>query len=217
MSKEPWLERAELPDVLALLKDIDATLKAIAVKEGLTAPSPGAAAAPQPVPVIPLPISPAILQQMLIMAKIRGVLDVAVVSPEVLALAGQTTTVTYNVAAGTVGSQVSPEVHHMTYQDGDIAVYVYVDDELVTPMGISGANDFDVTVTPYYFLERKVIVEVVNNSPFDTSLTAYLQLIIYQDATFFANFTKVLMDAYGYGLLAKVAQSLNGGKELPKP
>jgi len=214
---ETWVERHLEPDVMTELGQIKAGVTALLSKAGVSVPSGssgGNPTAPALQESLTLPIPPALLVEMAVVANIPGVARVVVIGEEISAPAGQQVVVTMPVHPGVVLLPIQREVHHITYQSPDITTTVLLDGQNVTPAGLLLTADFDIAATKFVYAEIGLEFQITNNSPFDTSVLTYLEFLAV-DRMFFLNFVQPLFKD-SFDLLADKAEKINGGKAVPR-
>jgi len=214
---ETWVERHLEPDVMTELGQIKVGLAALLSKAGVSVPngtSGGNPTAPALQESLTLPIPPTLLVEMAIVANIPGVARVVVIDQQVSVPTGQQSVIILPVHPGVVILPFQREIHHITYQSPEITAMVLIDGQNITPSGVSLAADFDVQATKFVYAQTNVELQIVNASPFDTLVTAYMEFLAL-DRMFFLNFVQPLFKN-SFDLLADLAEKINGGKAVPR-
>lgn len=168
-----------------------------------------------PLPVLTLPLSPPVLNQMINAANLPGVAVMGVDQISVLVPAGNTVTVTIPTRPGTVAVATSPIRVSASYYSSAITIDFFVDGRSVTSQdyqySLTGEDAVD--LGQYYYAYQAIVAIIANKSATDTTLFGKFEGLAIERG-FFESFYKPIIE-YGYRILAAQAQVLNGGQVLP--
>lgn len=179
----------------------------LAVQHHLTTPATIAA--------LQLPMSPAILNEMINAVGLSGVAIAGVDMFSVVVPAGATVTGTVPVPAGKVTVSTAPLKVTASYYNLLVTMRVTIDGQEMTstdyPYSMVGEDKID--FGQYYYAYRNLVVSITNNTATNTVVTFRSEGLA-MDRAFFQDFYLPII-RYGYGRMKELAMTVNGGKMLP--
>lgn len=204
--------------IVILLKDAVAELKTLNTHLAQLKPTTtvldvnGHSAAVGPIPVLTLPMSPKVLNEMVNAADLKGVATMGVWKLKVAVPAGQTVTVVQPVVPGTVHVFMAPLGVTASYYSDAITATVEVDSHPITPPQTTYAiNASDqIPLGQYYYMTQGMVGQITNATSTNTTITFAVEALAIQTNFFNNQFYRPLI-TFGMHALRTLADQQRGG------
>lgn len=166
-----------------------------------------------PLPVLTMPIDPAVLCRAVQSSATMGQFDAPIYRFAAVIPAGVTLRFSLSARIGFVGVMISPMQLYASLHDARMVINLWVDGvNRVTPDGVPMTADMSISMAQYWLVYTGVTVEVVNGSPFDIMLTLDSQAGVVEK-TLFDKFYLPMLN-YSYQSMFRMAGLIGGANSV---